>query len=91
MKFNQGILENDGSSPGISAMSISDMTEIPRATVIRKCKFLINNGFLTINDKKHYVMTGLNASKVLPYQKLYFPNSELYHAYVFGCSQFFVF
>ena len=74
MKFNQGILENDGSSPGISAMSISDMTEIPRATVIRKCKFLINNGFLTINDKKHYVMTGLNASKVLPYQRQIFKN-----------------
>jgi len=74
MKFNQGILENDGSSPGISAMSISDMTEIPRATVIRKCKFLINNGFLTINNKKHYVMTGLNTSKVLPYQRQIFKN-----------------
>ena len=74
MKFNQGILENDGSSPGISAMSISDMTEIPRATVIRKCKFLINNGFLTINNKKHYVMTELNTSKVLPYQRQIFKN-----------------
>ena len=27
-------------SPGLSAMSISDMTNIPRATIIRKCKYL---------------------------------------------------
>ena len=53
----------------MSAMSISDMTEIPRATVIRKCKYLIKNGFLKLNDKKQYILSGLNVTKVLPYQR----------------------
>ena len=33
-------------------MSIAEITEIPRPTVVRKLKFLINNGFLHINEKK---------------------------------------
>jgi len=37
---------------GINAMSLSDITGIPRPTVVRKLKFLINNNYLTINEKK---------------------------------------
>ena len=37
---------------GINAMSIAEITGIPRPTVVRKLKFLINNGFLHINEKK---------------------------------------
>ena len=69
MKFNKGVIEEEGSITGISAMSLSDMTNIPRATVIRKCKFLVSHGYLKINDKKQYVMTGFNISKILPYQR----------------------
>ena len=35
-KTNNVLIENLGSDSGISAMSISDMTNIPRATIIRK-------------------------------------------------------
>ena len=54
---------------GINAMSISDITSIPRATVIRKLKKLINQKILTINDKKHYKLTGSFANKLKPLQK----------------------
>ena len=37
---------------GVNAMSISDITGIPRPTVVRKLKFLIDNDFLTMNKKK---------------------------------------
>ena len=37
---------------GVNAMSISDITSIPRPTVVRKLKWLIDKKFLTINDKK---------------------------------------
>jgi Fic family protein len=37
---------------GVNAMSISEITGIPRPTVVRKLKFLINSGFLHINEKK---------------------------------------
>ena len=37
---------------GVNAMSIAEITGIPRPTVVRKLKFLINNGFLHINEKK---------------------------------------
>ena len=37
---------------GVNAMSLSEITGIPRPTVVRKLKWLIDNNFLTINDKK---------------------------------------
>ncbi len=39
-------------SRGVNAMSISEITGIPRPTVVRKLKFLIENKFLQINEKK---------------------------------------
>ena len=74
MEFNKGVIEGTGGSMGISAMSISEMTNIPRATVIRKCKYLVKNSFLQLNDKKQYTLTGYNSSRVLPYQKKIFKN-----------------
>ena len=74
MEFNKGVIEGAGLTTGISAMSLSEMTDIPRATVIRKCKFLLKNDFLRLNEKKQYVLTGFNVRRVLPYQKLIFKN-----------------
>ena len=37
---------------GVNAMSLSEITGIPRPTVVRKLKWLINKRFLHINDKK---------------------------------------
>ena len=75
MKFNESIIKGDKArSNGVSAMSVSDMTGIPRATVIRKCKFLIKNNYLKLNEKKQYILTGFNVQRVLPYQKLIFKN-----------------
>jgi len=37
---------------GVNAMSISDITGIPRPTVVRKIKILIEDNFLHINEKK---------------------------------------
>ena len=39
---------------GVNAMSLSDITGIPRPTVVRKTKKLIEEGFLHINEKKTY-------------------------------------
>jgi len=72
--FNKGLLEGKGAESGVSAMSISDMTNIPRATVIRKCKYLMKYNYLTLNDKKQYVLTSLNSQMVLPYQRAIFRN-----------------
>jgi len=57
------------SAQGINAMSISDITNIPRATVIRKLKKLVKRKILTINDKKHYKLKGIFADKLKPFQK----------------------
>jgi DNA-binding transcriptional regulator YhcF (GntR family) len=76
MTFNKGIVtdQEDENTTGVSAMSLSDMTNIPRATVIRKCKYLMKQGYLRLNDKKQYVMTGFNIDRILPYQKRVFKN-----------------
>ena len=62
------LIDNVGSTLGISAMSISDMTLIPRATVIRKCKYLMKNDLIKLNEKKQYVLSSFNLQKILPYQ-----------------------
>ena len=41
---------------GVNAMSLSDITGIPRPTVVRKLKYLIKNNFLHINEKKLITM-----------------------------------
>ena len=65
---NNILIENLGTNTGISAMSISDMTKIPRATIIRKCKYLIKEDLIRLNKKKQYVLTSMNFRKILPYQ-----------------------
>ena len=63
------VLEGSISS-GLSAMSISDMTNIPRATVIRKCNTLIRKNILLINNKKQYFLGGDNIGAIEPHQAL---------------------
>ena len=65
---NNILIENLGAETGISAMSISDMTTIPRATIIRKCKYLVKEDLIKLNKKKQYVLTTMNFRKILPYQ-----------------------
>ena len=48
--YREEIMGSD--TKGVNAMSISDITGIPRPTVVRKLKWLIDDKFLTINDKK---------------------------------------
>ena len=54
---------------GINAMSISEITGIPRATVIRKLKKLVVLKMLQIDEKKHYKLTGFIIKKIKPLQK----------------------
>ena len=65
---NNILIENYGTNIGISAMSISEMTKIPRATIIRKCKYLMKEDLIKTNEKKQYVLSSLNFKKILPYQ-----------------------
>ena len=71
-------------SLGINAMSISDITGIPRATVIRKLNKLIKQKFLTMDDKKHYSTTGFNQKKILNVQKNTFDNLAKFAARIYN-------
>tara|TARA_Y100000768_G_scaffold361029_1_gene318742 strand:- start:614 stop:1594 length:981 start_codon:yes stop_codon:yes gene_type:complete len=66
------LINNVGMHSGVSAMSISEMTNIPRATIIRKCKFLIKNDLIKVNKQKQYELSTLNFKKILPYQSKVF-------------------
>jgi len=54
---------------GINAMSISEITGIPRATVIRKLNKLIKENFLKKDIKKHYFSSGVYQEEILDVQK----------------------
>ena len=49
---NWGKLAQGADDVGVNAMSLSDITGIPRPTVVRKIKKLIKDDFLYINEKK---------------------------------------
>ena len=68
---------------GINAMSISDITGIPRATVVRKLNILIEKKYLTIDNKKHYKLTGTFVKKLVPLQ-----NTVLNHLANFSTEVF---
>jgi predicted transcriptional regulator len=59
---------------GINAMSISDISGIPRATVIRKLNILIKNKYLKINDKKLYTLAKDHVIQLSTLQKKNFIN-----------------
>jgi len=54
---------------GVNAMSLSDITGIPRPTVVRKLKRLIEADFLHINDKKLITMN-IKGSSLSTAQKI---------------------
>jgi len=55
---------------GVNAMSISDISGIPRATVIRKLNILIEKKYLVINDKKHYTLANTHQKKLSSIQEI---------------------
>ena len=71
---------------GINAMSISEITGIPRATVIRKLNRLIKEKFLKIDNKKHYSATGVHAKKILSVQKNTLDNLSKFTARIYNLS-----
>ena len=71
---------------GINAMSISDITGIPRATVIRKLNKLIKENFLKIDTKKHYSSTGVHQKEILDVQKNTLNNLSKFTARVYNLS-----
>ena len=72
---------------GINAMSISDITGIPRATVIRKLNKLVKEKFLTIDSKKHYSTNkGIHKKKLLLVQNNTFINLSKFAARIYNLS-----
>tara|TARA_B110000971_G_scaffold20184_1_gene18421 strand:+ start:19 stop:1032 length:1014 start_codon:yes stop_codon:yes gene_type:complete len=71
---------------GINAMSISDITGIPRATVIRKLNKLVKENFLKIDDKKHYSSAGVHGKKILSVQKNTLNNLSKFAARIYNLS-----
>jgi len=71
---------------GINAMSISDISGIPRATVIRKLNKLVKGKFLTIDIKKHYSASGFHKKKILEVQKNTFINLSNFASRIYNLT-----
>ncbi len=59
-RFNSALYKKN--SKGINAMSISDMTGIPRPTAIRKLKFLVKKKYVFCDDDKLYHLSEIHHS-----------------------------
>jgi predicted transcriptional regulator len=73
---------------GMNAMSISEITGIPRATVFRKLKRLVAQKNLSIDDKKHYKLTGSFTKILLPLQKIVIAKLAYFSTQVFNLHLF---
>jgi predicted transcriptional regulator len=71
---------------GVSAMSISDISGIPRATVIRKLNQLLKKNFVRIDNKKHYSSAGVHGKKLLDIQKNTLSNLSKFAARIYNLS-----
>jgi DNA-binding Lrp family transcriptional regulator len=69
---------------GVNAMSISDITGIPRATVIRKLNILLKKKFLKIDSKKHYSTTGIHKKEIIDVQKKTLNNLSKFSARIYN-------
>ncbi|MDC0618340.1 hypothetical protein OAO85_03300 [Candidatus Pelagibacter sp.] len=69
---------------GVNAMSISDISGIPRATVIRKLNKLVKEKFLKIDNKKHYSSTVHHVQKILVVQDETLDNLSKFTARVYN-------
>jgi len=74
-------LDIDG---GINAMSISDISGIPRATVIRKLNILVKKDYLNINNKKHYSIAKTHQKELVLRQKSNFSNLSEFTSRIFN-------
>ena len=71
---------------GINAMSISDITGIPRATVIRKLQLLVIAKNLSIDDKKLYKLTGNFTEKLKQPQNIVLDHLAIFASKVFNIT-----
>ena len=71
---------------GINAMSISDITGIPRATVVRKLQLLVIAKNLSINDKKLYTLTGNFTEKLKLPQNIVLDHLAIFASKVFNIT-----
>ena len=67
---------------GVNAMSLSDITGIPRPTVVRKLKYLVKNNFIVINDKK-LVSINMKGPALKKGQKLHDENIHSLSNYIY--------
>ena len=72
--------------PGLNAMSISDISGIPRATVVRKLKKLLKKNYLVIDDKKHYRLTDTPMNKVKSVQNIVLQRLANFSTKIFNLS-----
>ena len=71
---------------GINAMSISDITGIPRATVVRKLRILVKQKYLKVDNKKHYRQTGSFVNRLIPLQTTVLTNLANFSTEVFNSA-----
>ena len=52
VEWNKNFLKNK--DIGVNTMSISEITHIPRPTVVRKLTYLLKNDYIVVNKKKQF-------------------------------------
>ena len=82
--IGKNFFNNSEPQNGINAMSISDISGIPRATVIRKLNILVKKNYLNIDNKKHYTLASTHEKLLVSRQISNFSNLATFVQRVFN-------
>ena len=85
IEFIKSLYSSDEMS-GLNAMSVSDITGIPRATVVRKLKRLVKLKNLTIDNKKHYKLTGNSVNQIASLQVIVLNKLTIFATQIFNLA-----
>ena len=69
LQYWKAVTDPDQKFRGLNAMSLSEISGIPRATVVRKLNKLLKAKHLKKNDKKHYLLTGIHLKEMFDVNK----------------------
>ena len=86
LQYFKSISDPDKNFRGLNAMTLSEISGIPRATVVRKLKNLLKFKYLKKDLKKHYILTDITDDEMHTINKTMLRSLAIFSTKIFNLS-----
>ena len=86
LQYFKSISDPDKNFRGLNAMTLSEISGIPRATVVRKLKNLLKFKYLKKDLKKHYILTDITDDEMHAINKTMLRSLAIFSTKIFNLS-----